>query len=654
MILKPWRAFAFAFLPLFLPGTFSAGQKSAENYSFPFQIRPITVSGTFGELRSNHFHSGLDIKTGTDTGIPVYSISDGYVYRLKVSAYGFGRALYIRHPDEKFSVYAHLDRFNNEMEEFVYQKQFASKDFEQEIYLGAGEIPVKKGQLVAFSGNSGASTGPHLHFEIREADERIINPITYFPGVINDSKKPQVSAIAIQPLDASSRVHGVFEKQVIHPSGSDGSYRVVGLIPVSGTVGIEYHAWDLLDDAPNQCGINYSRLYLDGKKIYEFSLERFSFDEKKYINLHFDYAYFREAGKRFQRCYLQEGNEFGSYRDVIGGGKIRLQDDLVHTFRLELEDARGNQSSVTGNLQRQDAPGDLNIRHTTSPSVPGWQLDGKTLVMYLSSPKPAHANGITLFFEDGTDETILPAYLSDGKLYFLYQVSRWKMPVKMFDPLTRKETTFGFQCMVLPNRSKIVEYGESQIYFPYNCVFDTLALQIRNENARAGIYSDILHVGDPDVPILNPFILNFSPVGNVEPGHLVVAELKSSGSWEYLGGNLQSDGRVHASSGYFGSFCLMTDSIPPAIKPLDFSDGGSIGGGSRQLTLQITDNFSGVDSRKIVVTLDGQWILPEFDGKSGRTVHRWRQRPASGRHVLEVIASDGAGNMQSKEFHINF
>ena len=313
-----------------------------ERYRFPLNFSDPAISGTFGELRSNHFHSGLDVKTGGSTGHKLFAIADGYIYRLKVSPWGFGKAVYLRHPDGKFSVYAHMKGFPEDIENFIYQKQYASKKYEQEIYLSKNRFPIKKGQLIGYSGNSGSSSGPHLHFEIRDPDERILNPQKHYRDRIRDTKKPIIQTIGFEAMDAGSRVEGEFAKKEYTPEGGEGAYRIPGIIKMSGRVGLEYHAYDLLDAAGNHCGINYAKLYLDNELIYEFALDRFSFDEKKYINVHFDYRHWKRKSQKFQKCYVEPGNEFSAYKNMRNRGIIAPKDGKVHSVLLELTDTYGN------------------------------------------------------------------------------------------------------------------------------------------------------------------------------------------------------------------------------------------------------------------------------------------------------------------------
>ena len=185
-----------------------------ESYHYPIEGN-YALSGTFGELRPNHFHSGIDIKTYNKTGYRVFATEAGYLYRIKVSPYSYGKGLYLRHPDGRFSVYAHLLRFVPEIEDFVSERQQKDEQFEQEIYLEKDRFYFKKGQLIGYSGNSGNSFGPHLHFEIRDPSERIINALPYFDRVLKDNIQPTIQKVAFEPLAPASRINGKYEKLLL-------------------------------------------------------------------------------------------------------------------------------------------------------------------------------------------------------------------------------------------------------------------------------------------------------------------------------------------------------------------------------------------------------------------------------------------------------
>ena len=145
-------------------------------FQSPLEI-PLILSGTFAELRSNHFHSGLDIKTQQQSGLKVMAAASGFVSRIKVSHFGYGKALYITHPNGYTTVYAHLQNFNPEIDAYIKHRQYKNESYEIELFPKAGELLVNNGDIVAYSGNTGGSGGPHLHFEIRNKQEHPMNPM---------------------------------------------------------------------------------------------------------------------------------------------------------------------------------------------------------------------------------------------------------------------------------------------------------------------------------------------------------------------------------------------------------------------------------------------------------------------------------------------
>lgn len=630
-----------------------AGEESV--YRFPMKGSDFVLSGSFAELRSNHFHSGIDIKTGGEVGIPLYAVREGYIYRIKVSPYGFGRAIYLRHPDGQFTVYGHMNGFNREIEDFVYQKQYASKQYDQEIYLPEQQMPVSAGDLIGYSGNSGSSTGPHLHFEIRDPDERITNPLKHYGRLVRDHKKPIVQRIGFEALNAESRVNGEYDKLEIVPDGSEGRYTVPGIIDVSGPVGMEYMAYDLLDGAGNHCGINYAHLYLDDQLIYQFEIDRFSFEEKKYINVHFDYQHYKRTRRKYQKCYLDDGNQLATYTNLINRGIIHLTDNATHKLRLELADTYRNTSVVNARIRRKGSasgfPDQLNFPGATTMRG---SFRRNVYIIRLANPSTAHLRGLDLKFADGAIEKLAPSYLDGSTLVFLLNLNKWRLPERIVDPITGKHLALYLRETVLPDKNNIVELDELQSYFPYTAVFDTLALHIRKYQGNTNMYSDIYEIGSNEIPLFKSFVLNFNPKKAGNPKHMIIAQQRSNGNWRYIGNEIKEDGGIYASSGTFGTFCVMGDSIPPRIKPTNFTDGGKISDRQSTLSLRLTDNFSGIQNQKILCTLDGSWLLFEFDAKTSKITHRFRSRPDRGRHRLEVMVYDNANNLAQQTFYLHF
>lgn len=638
-------------IPVLLAMLLGSAPVEKDKYGFPFQFRPAVLSGTFGELRSNHFHSGIDVKTGGEVGKPIYATRDGYVYRIKVSAYGFGKALYLRHPDGEFTVYAHLDHFVPTYEEYAYQKQYASKQFEQEIYPQVDEFPVKKGELIGYSGNSGSSQGPHLHFEIRDPEERITNPLLYYRDLISDTKAPTVGTVAFEPLGPESRVNGNFEKLEITPTGAPGRYEVPGIIEVQGPVGMEYHAWDLLDAAGNHCGVNGADLYLDNQLIFRLDLDKYSFDDKKNINVHFDFQHFLQTGRRFQRAYLEDGNSFPCYHDLVNQGRIDLQDNAVHPVRLVLKDAYGNATEIRAKVQRVGKGLSSPVSLTGTTTLRSY-VRRNVLVVKVRNFRDTHFDGVDVTWDNDLTEKVAPTYRDGTDLVYLIPLGKWRFPKRVADPLSGKSLDFHFRKTVYPEKNNVVEMGDLQLYFPIGTVFDTMALPVEVSPRKNGMYSDVYEIGTHEIPLFKSFVVSIKPSIPAKSHQLVVAMLNKYGNWVYLGQDVREDGSVYASSGEFGKFCLMVDSIPPTVRPGNFKEGGTITGNT--ISVKLSDNFAGIVSEKNVMMLDGNWILGEFDAKTSTMTYRMRTRPSAGSHKLTVIAWDAANNMAEVEFSIKF
>lgn len=624
-------------------------------YRFPLDYSEPALSGTFGELRSNHFHSGIDVKTGGSTGHKLYAIADGYIYRLKVSPWGFGKAVYLRHPDGKFSVYAHMKGFPEEIESFIYQKQYASKHYEQEIYLSKNRFPIKKGQLIGYSGNSGSSSGPHLHFEIRDPDERILNPQKHYSTRIKDSKPPILQTIGFEAMDAGSRAGGTFGKQEFTPEGGEGNYRIPGIVQVSGRVGMEYHGYDLLNAAGNHCGINYAKLFIDNELIYEFALDRFAFDEKKYINVHFDYRHWKNKSQKFQKCYVESGNEFSAYKNMRNRGVIDLPDNGVHSVLLEVSDTYGNTTSLKTRMQKVPLPGlgNPNLPASSNASISTY-IKRKTLVAVVSKPAAKHKEGLDIKFKDGTTERIKPAYYKGNKLYFLYTLTPEKVPMSIWDIGKTVSTQLKLEQAILPFKNNLLDFGEAQVYFPYKCTFDTLFMKMERASSPSRAYSDVYKVGTTRDPLFKSFVISIKPTKKGNLKYMTIAKKNRRGVWAFQGNDIREDGSIFASSGTFGEFCVMADSIAPTLNPKNFKDGKTIPKSQNSLSARLSDNFSGIDDTRIVMTLDDEWILGEFDGKRSTVTHYFKERPASGKHILELMVYDNADNLKTERYTLTF
>ncbi|WP_338101629.1 M23 family metallopeptidase [Psychroserpens algicola] len=303
----------------------------------------LVLSGSFAELRSNHFHSGLDIKTQQRTGLNVYTAAEGYVSRIKVSHYGYGKALYITHPNGYVSVYAHLKKFAPEIEKYVKACQYEKESYEVEMFPSPNELPVAADEVVAFSGNSGSSGGPHLHFEIRDNEERPINPMLF--GIdIKDTKRPFISAVYAYPKNRNSHVEdSKTRKELRLIPLKNGDYNTEP-IEALGEIGFGIVSYDQQDLAHNKNGLNNIQTFYNGNKSFEMDFKRFSFNETRHLNRYIDFEIFKEKKSRVQKLFVQSGNTLSMLKDVDNHGYIKVEDSTNSVYKVRLRDFKGNET----------------------------------------------------------------------------------------------------------------------------------------------------------------------------------------------------------------------------------------------------------------------------------------------------------------------
>lgn len=326
--------------------TLLAQEKYPQDYfESPLDI-PLILSGTFGELRSNHFHAGIDIKTQRRQGLPVYAIADGTVTRIKISLWGYGKALYVAHPNGYTSVYAHLQKFSPEIEAYIKKEQYKKQSYEIELFPKLGELSVTKKSIIAYTGNSGGSSGPHLHFEIRSSiTEKPTNPLLYGYDV-RDATDPAVIGLFGYPLSKDAHVNGNQEKiQLSFNRQADGSF-LADKVSALGTIGFGFNGFDKQDMAPNKNGVYSVRQTVNGKVYSEYDFETFSFGETRYINTFIDYEHFGKLRQRIQKCFKESSNRLGIYNTLYNDGKINVQEGLSYSVELLISDVKGNDIKV--------------------------------------------------------------------------------------------------------------------------------------------------------------------------------------------------------------------------------------------------------------------------------------------------------------------
>lgn len=323
-------------------------------FASPVKI-PVYLSGNFAELRPNHFHGGIDIKTQGKTGLPVFAAADGYIARISISETGYGNALYINHPNGTTTVYGHLKSFIKPIQDYIRNIQYEKETFVIDQELPEDMFPVKKGEQIAFSGNTGSSGGPHVHFEIRKTREEIIlNPLL-FNIPVKDKIKPGIQSLMVYPVSDEASVAGKQSAQQFDVIFSENSYRlkVNNTIPVYGEIGFGIQSIDLLDGSSNKCGIYSIKLSVDGQLIYSFEMNDLVMAESKYVNSHMDYSLAAKTGRRLYRTWLEPGNKMNIYDSIVKHGLFEATDGKTHTVQYEIADLKGNKSNLAFKIKSQ-------------------------------------------------------------------------------------------------------------------------------------------------------------------------------------------------------------------------------------------------------------------------------------------------------------
>lgn len=333
-----------------LLGIISLSLQAQNNYPqdafrSPLDI-PLILAGSFGELRSNHFHSGIDIKTQQREGLPVYSIADGTVTRIKVSHWGYGKVIYIAHPNGYTSVYGHLQKFSPEIEAYVKKAQYNKNTYEIELFPPYGDLKLTQGDLIAYSGNTGGSSGPHLHFEIRNSiNERPTNPLLYGYDV-RDATNPTLLGLYGYPISDDAQINASAEKvQLNFTKQADGSY-LTNKVKAYGSIGFGFHGFDRQDLAANKNGVYAVEQKVNGETYSLYNFESFSFAETRYINTLIDYAHFGRYRQRIQKSFKANGNHLDIYKQLYNKGEIDVKEGMSYQVELLITDYENNLTKV--------------------------------------------------------------------------------------------------------------------------------------------------------------------------------------------------------------------------------------------------------------------------------------------------------------------
>jgi len=309
---------------------------------------PPSISGSFGEIRSDHFHSGVDFRTNGKTGFRVYSSEKGYVSRIKVSAVGFGKTVYIDHPNGFTTVYAHLDGFSKKITQYVENAQYSLRSFEVELFPEKNEILIEKGEIIGFSGNSGSSGGPHLHYEIRYTSSQIpMAPLKHFENWKNtDTSAPTLNKIYIYQIDSINYLMDSIERKSLKFNKNRNNYQVVDTIKAYGRIGLGIESYDYVNENSNRCGFSEISLKVNDKITYKLSLDSFAFAETKYVNSIIDYGTKIITNEEVVQLWVDDNNKFSGLNVDKSKGFITIENNKVYNISIDIEDHAGNTANL--------------------------------------------------------------------------------------------------------------------------------------------------------------------------------------------------------------------------------------------------------------------------------------------------------------------
>ena len=341
---------------IFLFAGITNNTAEAQQLRKPMDI-PVLLSGNFGELRSNHFHSGIDFKTQGVEGKPIHSVQDGYVSRISVSPWGYGNGLYITHPDGTTTVYGQLQKFSQKITAYLKEKQYEQESFNVNLSLTPDELPVKEGELVALSGNTGSSGGPHLHFEVRDTEtEEPMDPIEYYKDLIKDTQAPKIQGIMVYSMPGKGVVNGSRRKLELKPvTAKNGKQTLTGKIEAWGEIGLAVKGYDYMDNTSNIYGIKDITLTADSQVIFHSNLDRFAFDESRYLNSFTDFEEWKEHRSFYIKSFVDPGNRL-RFIESLNRGILTIDEPRTYHLTYQLADAFGNTTQLSIQIEGKEQP----------------------------------------------------------------------------------------------------------------------------------------------------------------------------------------------------------------------------------------------------------------------------------------------------------
>jgi hypothetical protein len=578
----------------------------------------------------------MDIKTSGRSGLPVYATRDGHVSRIKVTPGGYGHALYILHKNGETSVYGHLLRFREDIGKYVRQEQYKKESFQVDLFPDKSTFQIKKGDLIGLSGNSGSSQGPHLHFEIRDENQRPQNPLKKNFSEIKDNIPPVVYEFALKTMDINSRINNEFGRIEYKVKKNGKDYFYDKPIEVNGKIGLQIKAYDKFNGALNRNGIPYITVEMDEEKIFSVQIDSFSFSDTRHVVNYYDFEARRHKNGIFQKMYLDDGNQLPLYPLVKDNGFIVINDEDIHNIKVYLKDVYGNQSVFSFTLKGSPPATQVSKITDRSPDKIITSLYEKYLK--ITAPISSGTANHCLLYSNRMMYEIIPSYQSEEHAVYI-----WDMNLGQPDSLNVCDISkdFNFEVMI-PSTVDFNFYNKVfDIHSFRRSLYDTLYLEVEY-SILPDKNTEIFTIGNTTTPLANPIRITFKPKLDYNSSEKYA--LYSTVDYNHFAfqGNNWEDNKITISTKYLGSYTILEDTISPTIKPVQID--------RKKVSFKINDDLSGI--KEYNASLNDRWILMHYDPKR-RFI--WTETLESNNPIagaFKLTVEDNAGNINEYSVQI--
>lgn len=599
-------------LILFVLFSFSLSAQP-DNYLFPINPGERNyLAGTMGELRTNHFHGGIDVRTGGREGLPVYATQDGYISRIKIQSGGYGHALYMTHPDGNTSLYGHLQKFEPALEEFVRNYQYENESYEVQLFPQKDQFFYRKGEVIAYSGNTGSSSGPHLHFEIRDKNQRFMDPLLFGFDEIVDNMIPVVKKVAFVTRDKNARINGASGRYEFDIIFIKDYFTTRKPIELEGNIGIEIQHYDYMDGSWARNGIPEITALIDGDTIFRQQKNIMSFGLNRHILVHTNYPAYVYKRRKFNKLYFDDGNGLDIYRKTARA--YNFDREKEYEIEVFLKDRAGN------TVPFKTRANNRNVVYDETPDFQDYYIH-ENLIQFKSKDSLANVYASYKRFK-------VRPYMQRKKMnYFIYDLRRG-LPDSIVTDRTLKP---NFQVLVPPGYTFEFFNTDFDIKSYQTTLFDTLYLQ-HKKSFDSLTQQEIFDFSRPDFPFKNSLRIKLKPVRKY--GNKAAVFAKYGNNLGYVGGEKAADGSFSFTTRSLGRYTIAYDTIPPAIVPYSWN--------RRNLRIKIFDEHSGIKSYR--ATLDGKFLLMHYDRKKDllKAVPKNPNTPIKGEFIL--VIEDNLGN----------